>query len=104
ALLLALVLDTVGGLSPAMTRQATMALLVASLIAGAAVTIPKAWTSLRLRSRDINVLMMIAAAGAIAIGQWAEAATVVFLFAVAQALEARTLAGARAARRGRTAL
>jgi len=99
-LLLALVLDTVGGLSPAMTRQATMALLVASLIAGAAVTIPKAWTSLRLRSLDINVLMMIAAAGAIAIGQWAEAATVVFLFAVAQALEARTLERARAAIRG----
>ena len=99
-LLFALALDTIGGLSPAMTRQATMALLVASLISGAAVTIPKAWTSLRLRSLDINVLMMIAAAGAIAIGQWAEAATVVFLFAVAQALEARTLARARAAIRG----
>ena len=99
-LLIALVLGSVDRLSPAIARQATMALLVASLVSGAAVTIPKAWTSLRLRSLDINVLMMIAAAGAIAIGQWAEAATVVFLFAVAQALEARTLERARAAIRG----
>ena len=39
--------------------------------------------------------MLIAAAGAIALGQWSEAAAVVFLFAVAQALEARTLERAR---------
>jgi Zn2+/Cd2+-exporting ATPase len=100
ALMLALLLDTVGGLSPTLTRQGAMTLLVVSLISGAGVTIRKAWTSLRLRSLDINVLMMIAAAGAMAIGQWAEAATVVFLFAVAQALEARTLERARAAIRG----
>jgi len=100
ALGLALLLDIVGGFSPAITRQATMALLVVSLAAGVSVTIRKAWASLRLRSLDINVLMMIAAAGAIAIGQWTEAATVVFLFAVAQALEARTLERARAAIRG----
>jgi Cd2+/Zn2+-exporting ATPase len=100
ALGLALLLDLVGGFSPAITRQATLALLVVSLASGAGVTIRKAWASLRLRSLDINVLMLIAAAGAIAIGQWTEAATVVFLFAVAQALEARTLERARAAIRG----
>jgi len=97
---LALLLDIVGGFSPAITRAATMALLAVSLACGVAVTIRKAWASLRVRSLDINVLMMIAAAGAIAIGQWTEAATVVFLFAVAQALEARTLERARAAIRG----
>ena len=48
-----------------------------------------------MRSLDINVLMLIAAAGAVALGQWSEAAAVVFLFAVAQALEARTLERAR---------
>jgi Cd2+/Zn2+-exporting ATPase len=100
ALGLALLLDIVGSFSPAITRQATLALLVVSLVSGAGVTVRKAWASLRLRSLDINVLMMIAAAGAIAIGQWTEAATVVFLFAVAQALEARTLERARAAIRG----
>ena len=51
----------------------------------------------RARSLDINVLMLVAAAGAIALGQWSEAASVVFLFGVAQALEARTLDRARTA-------
>ncbi len=55
----------------------------------------KARQALRLRTLDINVLMLVAAAGAIALGQWSEAAAVVFLFAVAQALEARTLERAR---------
>jgi Zn2+/Cd2+-exporting ATPase len=50
-----------------------------------------------VRSLDINVLMVVAAIGAAIIGEWAEAATVVFLFAVAQALEARTLERARSA-------
>ena len=52
---------------------------------------------MRVGALDINVLMLIAATGAIALGQWSEAATVVFLFAVAQALEARTLERARTA-------
>jgi Cd2+/Zn2+-exporting ATPase len=41
--------------------------------------------------------MLVAAAGAVALGQWSEAAAVVFLFAVAQMLEARTLQRARTA-------
>src|SRR5207247_6519143 len=67
----------------------------ASLAAGAALTARKAVNALRVRAVDINVLMLIAAAGAIWLGQWSEAATVVFLFALAQALEARTLDRAR---------
>lgn len=55
----------------------------------------KAWQAARLRTLDINVLMLCAASGAVALGQWSEAAAVVFLFAVAQALEARTLERAR---------
>jgi Cd2+/Zn2+-exporting ATPase len=51
----------------------------------------------RLRSLDINVLMLVAATGALVLGEWSEAAAVVFLFALAQALEARTLARARLA-------
>jgi Zn2+/Cd2+-exporting ATPase len=57
----------------------------------------RAWRAIRMRSLDINVLMMIAATGAIALGQLSEAAAVVFLFAVAQTLEARTLDRARSA-------
>jgi len=70
-------------------------LFTVSLAAGTALTIRKAVKALRARALDINVLMLIAAAGAVWLGQWSEAATVVFLFAVAQALEARTLDRAR---------
>ena len=55
----------------------------------------KARQALRLRTLDINVLMLVAAAGAAVLGQWSEAAAVVFLFAIAQALEAQTLERAR---------
>jgi len=55
----------------------------------------RAWRAVRVGSLDINTLMVIAASGAIAIGQLSEAATVVFLFAVAQMLETRTLDRAR---------
>ena len=57
----------------------------------------KAITSVRTRTVDINVLMVIAVAGALALREWFEAASVVFLFAVAQWLEVRTLERARQA-------
>jgi Cd2+/Zn2+-exporting ATPase len=72
-----------------------LACFVVALAAGVGATIGKAWTALRVGSLDINVLMVIAAAGAAVLGEWSEAATVVFLFAVAQALEVRTLERAR---------
>jgi Zn2+/Cd2+-exporting ATPase len=72
-------------------------LFACSMAAGVPMTARRAWQALRVRSLDINVLMLIAAAGAIVLGQWNEAAAVVFLFAVAQMLEARTLERARLA-------
>jgi len=72
-------------------------LFVLSILAGGSLTARKAWTAARVWALDINVLMMIAAAGAMILGQWSEAAAVVFLFAVAQALEVRTLERARQA-------
>jgi len=69
--------------------------LALGIAAGALLTTRKALTAVRMRMLDINVLMLIAAAGAIALGQWAEAGSVVFLFALAQTLEARTLQRAR---------
>jgi len=60
-------------------------------------TARRAWHAVSVGSLDINVLMIIAASGAIALGQLSEAAAVVFLFAVAQTLEARTLDRARSA-------
>ena len=46
---------------------------------------------------DINALMVIAVAGALVIGEWEEAAVVVFLFSVAQWLESQSIDRARAA-------
>jgi Cd2+/Zn2+-exporting ATPase len=55
----------------------------------------RAWNSIKARALDINVLMIIAVAGAFLLRQYSEAAAVIFLFSVAQALEARTLDRAR---------
>ena len=49
------------------------------------------------RELDINVLMLVAVVGAMLLGEWAEAATVVFLFAIAQWLESRSMDRAREA-------
>ena len=70
---------------------------LAATALGGACPARRALVSLRTRSIDINVLMVAAVAGAIALGDWFEAAAVVLLFAVAQWLEARTLDRARQA-------
>ena len=57
----------------------------------------RAWQAARGQRLDIHVLMTVAVAGALAIDEWFEAATVLVLFGVAQALEARSLARARRA-------
>jgi Cd2+/Zn2+-exporting ATPase len=69
-----------------------------AVVAAAGVhTARRAWASIRQRSLDIHVLMIVAVIGALALGDWFEAASVLFLFAVAQWLEARTLERARQA-------
>ena len=68
---------------------------LAAVAAGVAAPARRAVAAVRTRSLDINVLMVLAVIGALAIGEWAEAASVVFLFAVSQWLEARTLQRAR---------
>ena len=70
--------------------------IVASMV-GAVFPAERAWQSIKRRSLDINVLMVIAVIGAIAIGEYEEGAMVVSLFAAAQWLEAQSLDRARKA-------
>ncbi|MEW6749382.1 MAG: heavy metal translocating P-type ATPase [Candidatus Latescibacterota bacterium] len=68
-----------------------------ALVAGGWMAARKAVRAVGARRLDMNVLMTVAVLGAIAIGQWDEAATVAFLFALAQVLETYTLDRARQA-------
>ncbi|MBF0099062.1 MAG: cation-translocating P-type ATPase [Magnetococcales bacterium] len=60
-------------------------------------TLRKGWQALRLFSFNIHFLMSLAVLGALVIGQWPEAAMVIFLFALSERIEARSLAKARQA-------
>lgn len=66
-----------------------------SAVAGLAPMIPRALTSLRYLHLDMHVLVCLSAIGAAAIGQWAEAAAVAFLFAIAHLMEAWSIDRAR---------
>lgn len=71
---------------------------IVSVLAGLPPVIAKAWKTIRRRQFDANCMMVIAAFGALALGEYDEAASVSFLFAVSELLESR------ATRKGRRAL
>ena len=73
--------------------------VAAVLLCGLAIY-KKGWIALKNRNLNINALMSIAVTGAILIGQWPEAAMVMFLFALAEVIEAKSLDRARNAIRG----
>ncbi len=75
-------------------------LALASVACGGLTTYKKGWIALRNANLNMNALMSIAVTGAIAIGSWPEAAMVMFLFALAEVIEARSLDRARNAIRG----
>lgn len=74
--------------------------LVAALALGAVSacglsTYKKGWIALRNGNLNINALMSIAVTGAFLLGQWPEAAMVMFLFTIAELIEAKSLDRAR---------
>lgn len=76
---------------------AVRALYLVSIVLGTWFILPRAWFAARSLRPDMNLLMVIAVIGAVAIGEWFEAATVAFLFAVSLALESWSVGRARRA-------
>ncbi len=76
-----------GALAPA----AAPYLFAAAVVSGGSFVARAAFFSLRARQVDMNVLMSLAVIGAMAIGEWAEAGLVAFLFGLGTVLQAATL-------------
>jgi Cd2+/Zn2+-exporting ATPase len=76
---------------------AAIILFSAAAISGGWFVFPKAFYSLRRFRPDMNLLMTVAAIGAVILGQWFEAATVTFLFGLALLLESWSVGKARRA-------
>lgn len=72
-------------------------LYIAAIVLGGALIFPKAFGSLKRKTLDMNVLMAVAVIGALAIGEYAEAAAVVFLFSLSELLESLSVQRARRA-------
>ncbi|MDL2355509.1 MAG: heavy metal translocating P-type ATPase [Pseudomonadota bacterium] len=81
-----------------------IALALVSILSVGRPTLKKGWIALRHLTLNIFFLMSLAVGGALAIGKWSEAAMVVFLFAVAETIEALSLERARHAIKSLSAL
>ena len=68
-----------------------------AVVTGGRYVFPRGLLAVRNRALDMNFLMSVAAIGALLIGEYAEAASVMFLFAVAQLLESASMDRARSA-------
>jgi Zn2+/Cd2+-exporting ATPase len=86
-------------------RSVPVALLALTGIAlGGRDTLRKGFQALKTRHLTMGLLMSVAVLGALAIGQWPEAAVVIWLFGVAELIEALSLERARNAIRSLVSL
>jgi Cd2+/Zn2+-exporting ATPase len=83
---------------------AVIALVLFSIATGGLSTLKKGWIALKNFTLNMNFLMSVAMIGAIAIGEWPEAAVVIFLFALAELIETLSLERAKNAIRGLMAM
>ncbi len=72
-------------------------LVYVSIALGAIEAVPAAWETIRERHLDVEFLMLLAAIGAVALGEPKEAAILLFLFALSKGLEDLTMAKTRSA-------
>ena len=86
------------------TSVRVLILAAISILSAGLPTLKKGWVALKNWTLNIYFLMSLAVIGAVLIGKWPEASMVVFLFAVAEAIEALSLERARNAIRSLTAL
>ena len=86
------------------TSPGVIALALASIALGGHGILRKGWIALKTFTLNINFLMSVAMIGAVSIGQWPEAAVVIFLFALAEMIETLSLDHARNAIHGLMAL
>ena len=106
ALALAIVAELAEFFAPAssLATGLGMALAVAAIGLAGLETYTKGFSALRRGQLNISALMTVAVTGAFLIGQWPEAAMVMALYAIAEALEARAVDRARHAITGLMAL
>ncbi len=74
-------------LAPGLSHGVPLACYVAAYFFGGAYTLREAIDNLRMKRFEIDTLMLVAAAGAAALGSWAEGALLLFLFSLGHALE-----------------
>lgn len=72
-------------------------LAIIAIILGGFTTYKKGWIALKNFNLNMNALMSFAVTGAMLIGQWPEAAMVMVLFTLAEAIEAKSMDRARQA-------
>ncbi len=85
------------GAFTAITAWVPFALFLGAYFFGGWFTVREAWDSIRAGRFEIDFLMLVAAAGAAALGEWFEGALLLFLFSIGHALEGYAMGRARKA-------
>ncbi|MCQ0094203.1 cation-translocating P-type ATPase [Roseovarius sp. M141] len=88
-------LDLFAGHGEAPMPLLEVSLFALAILCGVWLVAPKAWSSARRLSPDMNLLMVVAVAGAIGLGEFFEAATVAFFFSLSLYLESWSVGRAR---------